>query len=154
MSTGPIHFAVPKENARKVFATKSFDDLQSLLFSWRNDPERQQANLNHDFSADWTLWGDKFVGDLKKQEEDAALRFVFFGRNLADGESAHIQLTRPDLTEHVAQALQRIDRQQFAALLNEEAVELLESLTTFFQAAAENRSAVIFNDPNWRQPEP
>lgn len=148
MSNGPIHFAVPREAAKEVFSRNTSDDLQSLLFSWRNDEDRQQANLNLPASADWKKWHELFATDLQKTEENAALAFVFLGgRELPSDESAVARLIRPDLIAHVAVALERIDRQQFSSLLNEQAAADLNELQEFFEAAAAARSAVVFYSP-------
>jgi hypothetical protein len=162
VSGAGYHFALSRDNAKRVFAATDDAALLALAEEFRNSKEMQKNGQVVDTKQWWDpIHRSLTDGTLDPEGGEMPLNHVVLGgKQLAKGTDYFMNLVRPDLTPFVAEALHDMKepdfRQKYFALgasnygvpLTEKEYALIwhkvQELRTFFEYCAEERFAVLF----------
>ena len=162
MSGRGYHIALGREHAKQLFAIKDDDSLRKFLEGLWNSAEMKKSGRLLDTGSAWDpLHRCLTEGELDPAAGDFPLNTaVLGGKQLHQGSDYAAVLIRPDMTQFIADALGEVDEEDFRKKffgLNKDSYKgpitekaftevwlALQNLKVFFEAASENKEAVVF----------
>lgn len=165
MSTAGFHLALPRDAAKQLFGCKTDEALREFVETYVRCDSHRSDGLVLETGSVWQdihrLFSD---GTLNPAAGEFPLNHcILGGRQLHQGEQFVVALVRPDMTAHVAEAIEQLDREKLhqrylgvnaaapdSTVATEDFIETWQALVhigRFFAAAAQQRHAVVFAAP-------
>ena len=129
-------YVVSRDDAKVLFRSKTDEELDAFIA----DLHSRVGESDHACNCG-TQWPavSRFLADLVP---NSPLEQCFLGgRPLYQGDARHVVLTRPDVVPQIATLLKELDDDTINASPD---VDLVQSLRTIYDIAAQERSAALF----------
>lgn len=162
MAARGVHFALTRDEAKRLFAAKTDDALREFLEDLEESSDVWDEGRAQESDKAWdAIHRSLSDGTLEPASGEPPLnQCVLGGRELHRGDGCLVTLVRPDMVPHVAQALAGITREDLRARydriepgsydgsLGDEDFEYtwgwFEKVRSFYQRAAAGGHCVIF----------